>query len=720
MENSLDNSGEMSHEQDEMPWGDFIANNDNHKDVHTVLAGQQNCHTCSDDIEINGNVEPELNNAYTAELNNAYTAEFDNAYTAELNNAYTAEFDNAYTAKLDNAYMAELNNAYMAEFDNAYTDSVTSATSSTYLIKPTKNNEGSPNTTDVYSDIFTSPADTSEDGSKYMDEMKQLAGENVEEYQSLLPCNQLPNSNMSQKNYNPEIILATVSEYLEKEKSPENVLSVVLCANYVLIPSDPNKLTETCPHSSMVSLTETDTFWLDKRASPMQNLQENSGFLDLSDISKVGRACQHALIYLKDDLTFGSLSSLAYRDSREVSSQIENMKYKMISSERYVRNLIALSVVITLMFIAIGSVRNLQSSLNQEGGVGIVSMAVSFVGYMLGSVVSISLVQTFQPSRCIVVSLFPNLLYIGSNIYPSMWLMAPTSFLQGVSMAVIWNAMSTYITLLSKGQAQRKSSSFEKVSSNFFGVFCLIYQSYHVIGNLISSLVLHSIDTGVPFSNSSDVNNLSFNIFQEKPHEVASVLPVDVSAGLFDFTEKKVQTTTVDSNEIALCGASFCNYYRVGGALLINNETKCILFGTYMGCIVLAIFIAALFLEPLSEHAFTAPQKPLQKMKDQMISLAHFVKDSRFLLLLPLQMYSLMQFGFISADVTMAFITCPLGVHMVGYAMICFGVCGSISSYLSGLLNKHVGRVTLFTTATKFIHSKPAVAIQAYITLLSF
>jgi len=42
------------------------------------------------------------------------------------------------------------------------------------------------------------------------------------------------------------------------------------------------------------------------------------------------------------------------------------------------------------------------------------------------------------------------------------------------------------------------------------------------------------------------------------------------------------------------------------------------------------------------------------------------------------------------------YITCPLGVQMVGYSMICFGVGGSLGSYVFGKLTKHLGRITVF------------------------
>lgn len=44
-----------------------------------------------------------------------------------------------------------------------------------------------------------------------------------------------------------------------------------------------------------------------------------------------------------------------------------------------------------------------------------------------------------------------------------------------------------------------------------------------------------------------------------------------------------------------------------------------------------------------------------------------------------------------------AYVSCGLGVHMVGYVMICYGVCDAICSITFSPLVKIVGRVPVFT-----------------------
>ena len=59
--------------------------------------------------------------------------------------------------------------------------------------------------------------------------------------------------------------------------------------------------------------------------------------------------------------------------------------------------------------------------------------------------------------------------------------------------------------------------------------------------------------------------------------------------------------------------------------------------------------------------------------------------------------------------------TCPLGIHMVGYSMICFGLTGAASSYASGKLIKHTGRIAIYVTGRYF---EQTVAHLSYFTHL--
>ena len=47
-------------------------------------------------------------------------------------------------------------------------------------------------------------------------------------------------------------------------------------------------------------------------------------------------------------------------------------------------------------------------------------------------------------------------------------------------------------------------------------------------------------------------------------------------------------------------------------------------------------------------------------------------------------------------SVLQGFISCVWGVEYIGYAMICYGVCAGIFSFVSGTIIKYIGRVPVF------------------------
>ncbi|XP_059169341.1 protein unc-93 homolog A-like [Physella acuta] len=432
-----------------------------------------------------------------------------------------------------------------------------------------------------------------------------------------------------------------------------------------------------------------------RRAATMQNIHEKASFLNLTSESHLGKVFQKALIYLKTDMTFGSISGLntAVVDQNYDKKILlpESSSTDVIASGKYTKNLLVVGLTTTLLFIALGSVRNLQSSMNHEDGVGVISTAVSFVGYMVGSVFSLSLVQIFQPRSCMIAGIVPHFVYVAANVYPAMWLMVPVSMCQGVGLAVFWNSLSTYVTLLARGRAKEQNEVFSVVSARYFGIFGLFFQAYFIIGNLISSLVLSSGTPSPDLILLPDLlNSSSINITNSLPHHITSsfmTLHENLSLNASD-------DYTSEPAHIQSCGSSFMPHDDLGGTSFhIDAHTKYLLLGIYMASVLASMALAVVCLEKLNPRLLESPISRLERVKTQLTSLVKFSTRVRFLLLLPLMVFSFMEVGFVTADFTKAYVTCALGIHMVGYTMICLGVCGSLSAYLSGLLTQLVGRV---------------------------
>nr|KAG5709652.1 hypothetical protein BaRGS_027677 [Batillaria attramentaria] len=438
------------------------------------------------------------------------------------------------------------------------------------------------------------------------------------------------------------------------------------------------------------------------RTGTMFNLHERQSFLNLTaaSVTSLGHVCQKALQYVRADMEFGSMMSLGLGDSMkhpslltlgkggqppsDLESLSGGLKKKIepsVASGRHTRNLIYVSVLATILLVSINATRNLQSSLNQEGGVGITSLAISFAFYTLGSLISPIVVQKLGVRGSITFGLVLQLIYVAANLYPVMWLMAPASAGGGVSLAIIWNAVSTYIVLLARGESSYKEKLYERVSDKYFGIFCLIYQCNLVVGNLIASLILTFGDsagsgsaamllnnTGLLNSSASNLTgslastqlllaqNYFINNNETADRDVTGEtlglgsqsdfgLGTNVSSGAFDATKE---------THYHLCGSAFCHHFEINqDASTVSDYTKYLLFGIFMFLIGLAILIATFLLEPLCVRLSTVAAKPWQTVKRQVVSLARFSCNTKFLLLLPLLFYSNMQFSFVCSEVMM-------------------------------------------------------------------
>lgn len=57
--------------------------------------------------------------------------------------------------------------------------------------------------------------------------------------------------------------------------------------------------------------------------------------------------------------------------------------------------------------------------------------------------------------------------------------------------------------------------------------------------------------------------------------------------------------------------------------------------------------------------------------------------------------------------------TCSLGIHKVGYIMICFGVSDAAFSYILGKLTQYTGRIPMFLSGT-IVHLTALIIMLAW------
>ncbi|XP_078575853.1 protein unc-93 homolog A-like [Branchiostoma floridae x Branchiostoma japonicum] len=167
----------------------------------------------------------------------------------------------------------------------------------------------------------------------------------------------------------------------------------------------------------------------------------------------------------------------------------EGSTHQSSFTKRIWKNLLVLSSAFLLNFTAFRGLQNLQSTLNSEAGLGVVSLSCVYASMVLSCMYAPFFIHKVGSCKwTIVVCFFGHVLYTGSNFYPSWYTLMPSSVLLGAISGPLWTAQNTYLTSSAQEYAEQHESP-EGDIAKFNGIFYLLNDLSGIIGNLISSLV---------------------------------------------------------------------------------------------------------------------------------------------------------------------------------------------------------------------------------------
>ncbi|XP_042359928.1 protein unc-93 homolog A [Plectropomus leopardus] len=320
---------------------------------------------------------------------------------------------------------------------------------------------------------------------------------------------------------------------------------------------------------------------------------------------------------------------------------------------RNFKNILVVSVGFLSLFTAYGGLQSLQSSLNAEQGMGVASLSVIYASIIVSSMfLPPIMIKNLGCKWTIVVGMACYVSYSFGNLYPGWYTLIPTSVILGLGGSPLWSAKCTYLTISGNIQAAKEGKKGSDVINQYFGIFFFIFQSSAVWGNLMSSLIF-----------GQDIN--------------IAIIP---------------------DEQLESCGAADC-----GLNISINGTTSkpaqklvWTLVGCYIGVGVLAMLIVAIFLDNIDREQSSEFRENREPFCHTFLATFRLLKDWRLVTLIPLTMYSGFEQSFLSGEYTKNYVTCALGIHFVGYVMMCFGAANSLCSFLFGRLARYTGRAALF------------------------
>lgn len=163
---------------------------------------------------------------------------------------------------------------------------------------------------------------------------------------------------------------------------------------------------------------------------------------------------------------------------------------------RYTKNLIILSLSFILVFSAFRSIQSIQSSLNSTGRLGVIAMGCVHGTTFLTCLFTPVLINKLTSKWTIVLGLLFYLFWIAANFRPHLFTLVPTSIGVGFGQSLSWGAQVTYIQKLVEDYVHASGKTTQAELYRFNGIFLACFQTSHIWGNLVSSLML-SADGGM-------------------------------------------------------------------------------------------------------------------------------------------------------------------------------------------------------------------------------
>ncbi|KAH9495871.1 Protein unc-93 A [Bulinus truncatus] len=314
-----------------------------------------------------------------------------------------------------------------------------------------------------------------------------------------------------------------------------------------------------------------------------------------------------------------------------------------------IRNIVVLTVSFQVVFTAFNALQNLHSSVHDEQRLGLISLAVLYFTSALSSVVSPTVIGLLGARTVLAVFFLFHCVYVASNFHPSFATMLPAAALVGLLFGPAWTSQGLYIAANADSYCKGRQTSPFVILDRFNWFFFTGLASSQVLGNLVTSIVLQH----------GGVN-------------------------------------TTGDDVISSCGVLDChtneNYTKLEDP---HGKPLTVILSVYLACTAVGVVLVISLLPPLPRRDWLRTVSA----RESVVSCCRTLFRPDVLLLVPFIVYTAIQNAFLIGTYTVSYVSCPLGLSMVGYVMAAYGTATPALSFFFGLLAKLVGRFLCLTLA---------------------
>eukprot|EP00731_Ephydatia_muelleri_P023231 Em0015g814a len=284
-----------------------------------------------------------------------------------------------------------------------------------------------------------------------------------------------------------------------------------------------------------------------------------------------------------------------------------------------------------------GGLRNIQSSINSNAGLGVVTLSILYALFMVSSLYTPGLINAFGTKYVYLAGVSGYFLYTAANYYSTWYTLIPACVIAGLASGPVWAASRVHIIQVAIEMAPFLKKAETTVISQFVGIVYLAFQLSSVPGNLASSLILYLTDKDA-YGNS-----------------------------------------TLNTTNASLCTA---------GTRKIEQKYIYMLISVYMAFMTASLVIAALTVDNTRRAQKQSWKAKIKTVFD--VEVFKMLFTWKMALIFPMGMYAGMELSYFTGTFAKDYISNCLGVSQVGFVLIVFGAASAIMSGFIGRLIKYV------------------------------
>ncbi|XP_035208448.1 protein unc-93 homolog A-like [Stegodyphus dumicola] len=161
------------------------------------------------------------------------------------------------------------------------------------------------------------------------------------------------------------------------------------------------------------------------------------------------------------------------------STELIDNNLKIPSKLRIIKNVSIVSFGYVLLFTAYNALSMLQSTMNQDEGIGVISQAVTYAAFCISSLLLPKyFITKYGCKLTILISMISYVPYIAANFYPHWITLIPSAISVGLGASLLWSSQCTYFNessyMYSLHLTESTSQASEETSTNASDNVCYL------------------------------------------------------------------------------------------------------------------------------------------------------------------------------------------------------------------------------------------------------